>query len=359
MSSDSRPGLTPLRRVLIPPALSPASLRGRGSGLTVSRLEGTTMGTFWSVSCLLPEPVSPLQATAALEQVFALVIAQMSHWDGQSRLCQFNHAPAGTWQELPAEFYTVLAAAAAIAETSGGAFDPTLGDIVDLYGFGPSPPPAELPGEFQLHTAIRLGGWQKLKLDPARQAAFQPGGLRLDLSSIAKGYAVDLAAAALEQLGVFSYLVEIGGEVRGAGCKSGGEPWWCLLEPPAADAAQDSAAFPNQPMDPEFPETIVALCGLSVATSGDSIKQRRAGDRIIGHLIDPKTLQPTDRTLAAVSVFAADCMSADAWATALFTAGRETAMALAESRSLAALFTWRTAAGFEQTWTTALQAMME
>lgn len=337
----------PPRRVLIPPALPSTALHGRGSGLAVTRLDGTTMGTFWSLSCLIPPDISPQQAGLSLESAFARVIAQMSHWDPASDLSRFNRSPAGTWQVLPPEFFRVLAHALTVAEASQGCCDPTLGEIVDLYGFGPSPDTKLDPPPALLHQAIRHCGWQRLQLDSDRQAAFQPGGLRLDLSAIAKGFAVDHAAEALEQLGIGSYLLEIGGEVRGAGCKPDGGPWWCLLAPPPG------------PESGSLPETVAALCGLSLATSGDTCRQKQWNGRTISHLIDPLTFQPTGRTLASVSVFASSCMDADAWATALFTAGREKGPAMAETQQLPALFTWRTPAGFHQTWSPALAAMLE
>lgn len=354
----------PARRVLIPPALPSTALRGRGSGLSISRLAGTTMGTFWSVSCLLPNEITGALATAALEASFAEIISQMSHWDPTSDLCRFNRAPAGTWQVLPAEFYFVLTQALEIAAASDGFCDPTLGEIVDFYGFGPNfsssgsnrhhhnsgQSPSLPPDSTPFQQAIQRCGWQKLQLAPARQAALQPGALRLDLSAIAKGYAVDHAAEALETLGISSYLIEIGGEVRGAGCKPDGDPWWCLLESPDNPAGGS----------PAFPETIAALCGLSLATSGDTYRQKSNLDgQLISHLIDPRTFRPTDRTLATVSVFAPTCLQADAWSTALFTAGPIHGPTLAQTHHLPALFTWRTPKGYQQCWSPALALMFD
>lgn len=341
------PPAPPERRVLVPATLPATALRGKGSDSPVVRLEGVTMGTFWNVRCAPPRGVSEAAIRETLEAVFAKVIAQMSHWDERSDLCAFNRAPAGARVALPAEFHRVLTRALEVAAASGGCFDPTLGEIVDLHGFGPSPPPGEEPAPPALARAARRCGWKKLELDPVRQTARQPGGLRLDLSSIAKGFAVDLAAEALEAMGVFSHLVEIGGEVRGSGCKPDGEPWWCLLESPAGPGAE------------RLPETIVALCGVSLATSGDGLRRRETpSGEIAGHLIDPRTLRSANGALTSVSVFAPDCMTADAWATALFIAG-EDGPSMAEEQSLAALFTWRAPDGFQQTWTTALAEMME
>jgi thiamine biosynthesis lipoprotein len=229
---------------------------------------------------------------------------------------------------LSAEFFQVLSRAIEVAKISNGLLDPTLGEIVDLHGYGPS---CSSHPE-QVACARERAGWQKLMLD-AKGRAWQPGGLRLDLSSIAKGYAVDLAAERLMSLGVEHFLIEIGGELRGHGCKPDGEPWWVSLARPSSD----------------LPETVVALCGLSVATSGDAFRR---------HLIDPRTSLSADGELAAVSAFAKKCMDADAWATALFIAGAEEGLKLAEQHKLPVLFTLRTESGHFERWSSSLDAML-
>lgn len=316
------------RRVLIPRDVPADALRGAGSGLPLCELAGKTMGTFWSARLQLPRGLNLEWVEAALTSSFGLVIRQMSHWDETSELCRFNRSEAGTWHELSPELFQVLSRAVEVARISDGLLDPTLGEIVDLHGYGPScsSHPERLP------AARGRAGWQKLKLDP-KGRVWQPGGLRLDLSSIAKGYAVDLAAERLSSLGVEHFLIEIGGELRGQGCKPDGEPWWVSLARPSND----------------LPETVVALCGLSVATSGDAFRR---------HLIDPRTSLSTDDVLASVSVFAKECMDADAWATALFIAGADEGLKLAERQKLPALFTLRTGNGHADRWSSALEAML-
>jgi thiamine biosynthesis lipoprotein len=315
------------RRVLIPRDLPASALRGAGSGLSVCELAGKTMGTFWSARLQLPRGLNLEWAEAALTSSFGLVIRQMSHWDETSELCRFNRATGGMWHELSPEFFHVLSHAVDVARVSNGLLDPTLGEIVDLHGFGPSG--SSHPE--QVSAARERMGWQKLKLDP-KGRAWQPGGLRLDLSSIAKGYAVDLAAERLSALGVEHFLIEIGGELRGHGCKPDGEPWWVSLARPSN----------------ELPETVAALCGLSIATSGDAFRR---------HLIDPRTALSADGGLTSVSVFAKECIDADAWATALFIAGPDEGMMLAEHLGLPALFTLRAGSGYSERWTPALDAM--
>ncbi|MCW1883141.1 FAD:protein FMN transferase [Luteolibacter flavescens] len=331
------------RRVVIPRDLPANALRGAGSGLPVCELEGETMGTSWSARLQLPRGLDREWAEAALTSSFALVIQQMSHWDPASELCRYNRGAPGSWHGISPEFFTVLSRAVDVARASGGLLDPTLGEIVDLHGHGPSGPGHHHPG--RVPEARGRAGWERLRFDPMGRA-WQPGGLRLDLSSIAKGYAVDLAAERLASLGVEHFLIEIGGELRGHGCKPDGEPWWVSLSRPSGSE--------------DLPETVIALCGLSIATSGDAYRR---------HLIDPRTADAADGRLAAVTVLAPSCMDADAWATAFFIAGAEEGMRLAERERLPALFTLRHADGedgggregcrYTEQWSPAFAAMLD
>lgn len=333
------------RQVLIP-RLLPAHLPAPDPAGRVAFFSGNAMGTSWRVQAVLPAELPPANAHAAILAALDRVIRQMSHWDPDSDLCRFNRAAAGTWQPIPSEFFTVLRSALDIAALSGGAYDPTLGPLVDLYGFGPVEPPAEIT-DSRLAAARLRAGWQRLGLDPDSSRVFQPGGLQLDLSAIAKGFAVDHVAEILTRLGVRHQLVEIGGELRGHGCKPDGSPWWCQLEAPDETGAAGLA------------ETVIALCGVSVATSGDFVRRRQVGGREISHLLDPRTGSPAPHTLAAVSVIAGSCMEADAWATALFVPGLEDGLALAGARGLAARFLSRSAAGIDEFVTTAWLEMAE
>lgn len=328
----------PRRRVLIPSRLQPAALRGAGSGRPIGRCSGEAMGTGWTLHFQL-DPEIPEDAVAtAVDDAFALVVAQMSHWDPDSELGRFNRADAGGRQRISPEFRHVLERAIGIAEQSGGACDPTLGELVDLHGFGPATPDAALPDDDTLDQVHAHSGWRRIELDS--DLLRQPGGLRLDLSSIAKGYAVDLAARALESLGLRDFLLELGGELVGRGCKPDGQPWWVTLDTPTG-----------------LPETLVALCGLALATSGDTVRRRRIDGREFGHLLDPATGRPTAAKLSAVSVIAEHCIDADAWATALFVAGPERGPQLAEDHDLAALFTLRGAIAPRQLLSPAALAM--
>jgi len=310
-------------------------------------LAGQTMGTTWSVKLIRPPQLGLPAIRDGIQLHLDLVIAQMSTWSASSDLSRYNQAEAGSWHVLPRHFLRVLDCALEIAERSGGAYDPSVGPLVNLWGFGPDSVRSDAPAAAALAQVRARCGWQRVRIDRARNALLQPGGLYLDFSSIAKGYAVDLVTDYLRSIGAHSHLVEIGGELRGHGIKADGQPWWVGLEQPPAPAGGESGM-----------QSIVALHGLALATSGDYRRYFEHNGTRYSHTIDPRTAQPIAHALASVAVLHADCMTADAWATALMVLGDEDGLALALEAGLAALFVRRDGAGFRESMTPAMQAML-
>ena len=302
-------------RLLIPNGLDPAALRASRIDADVRKLSGATMGTGWSLAFAAPPSVATSTVNTALEDVFALVIRQMSGWQPGSDLSRYNASAPG-WCEIPPEFVFVLDRALEIAELTGGAYDPALGAEVDAAGFGPG----------TLDTPRAGPGWRGVERDAKARRVLQPGGVTLDLSSIAKGYAVDLCAERLRALGVASFLMEIGGEFVGQGVKPDAQPWWVQL---------DLSDMPSAPGEP--PQTDVALVNLAVATSGDFVRRRDGAS----HLFDGRTRRPIAGALSGVAVMHASAMEADAWATALFVLGPEDGLRMAEAQGLAVVFALR------------------
>ncbi|MGK2287039.1 FAD:protein FMN transferase [Pedomonas sp. V897] len=340
-------------RVLIPAALSALAIASRAPAAPVESLGGQTMGTTWSVR-YVPMPGagaahSAATLRAAVEQRLAEVIDQMSHWEPGSVLSRYNDAAPGTWHPLPPAFRTVLACALRVAAESGGAFDPALGALVDLWGFGPAPARTEPPAPREIEAARARCGWQRLTLDTARQSLLQPGGVRLDFSGIAKGFAVDHVADGLRQAGLVHFLLEIGGELRGEGVKPDGSPWWVAIERP-----------PHLPQAaPGWQETRVALHGLAIATSGDYRRGFAWQGRHYAHTLDPRTGWPLDNGIISATVLHPSCMEADAYATAFGVLGAEAALDLATRRDIAACLLRRTGAGVEEILSPALIAMLD
>ncbi len=325
-----------MNRVAVPLDLPPPS-PGGGEVFTLS---GPTMGVRWTVKALLPPQVGPARAQGAVQARLNRIVAQMSTWEPDSAVSRFNRARAGTWMALAPEFFTVLEAALDLARDSEGAFDPTAGRLVDLWGFGPAGAAQEPPSPDAVSQALAGSGWRRTALDRAGRRVLQPGGVSLDLSGIAKGFGVDEAARTLEGLGARHYLVEIGGELRGAGTKPDGQPWWVEVE-----MAQ--------------PPLLVALSGLSIASSGDHRRFFEHGGKRYAHTLDPRTGRPVDNGIAGVSVLHPECMWADALCTLLTVLGPEAGMAHAVRTGLAARFVLRTQGGLEERVSPALQAMLD
>ncbi len=319
------------------------------------------MGTSWSVKCVLPQAAADEPVRACVQMVLDTVVGQMSTWESTSALSCYNSAPAGSWVTLPEECLYVLRYALTIAEASGGVYDPTAGPLGNLWGFGPKARAATPPSSDKIAFALRHVGWQRVEVQPAACRVYQPGGIYLDFSAIAKGHAVDLIARALTAAGVAHHLVEVGGELRGSGVKPDGLPWWVQLENPP-DAADAVAGLS---------ETVIALHGLSVATSGDFRRyfevagaapgsgERTPATLRYSHTIDPHTAQPIRHGLAAVSVVHPDCIAADALSTALNVMGSHIGMQFAVERGIAARFVQRGEAGYHETLSPALAALAQ
>ena len=272
------------------------------------------MGTGWSLSIVSPPDGVLTGVQAALDRV----VAQMSQWERQSDISRFNRLRPGQWQSLPPEFVTVLQAALAVCEASGGAFDPGMGAFSDAWGFGITnvdgvPDDATIAGP--------LAGHGRIELDALTLRARRTGVARLDFSGIAKGFGVDLAADWLLRSGARSFLIEVGGELRGESVKPDGQPWWVDVESPPG-----SGTLPVR----------AALHGLSIATSGDYRRWLDADGRRYSHTLDPRTGRPIENGVHSVTVLHRSCMLADAWATALTVLGPAQGIAIADAQGLAA-----------------------
>jgi len=328
----------PQNRVLLPPM----TRARRPAGALVHTLSGQTMGTTWTVKLAVPA-LDRARLDRVIRRILDEVVEQMSPWEAQSDLCRFTAAAAGSWTPIPPAFAEVLTCALEVAEATDGAFDPTLGALVDLWGFGPLPRAWPIPPAPFVEVARACSGWRRLRLENGR--LLQPGGLKLDLCGIAKGYAVDRVAEALEAAGIASFLVEIGGELRGAGLKPDGEPWWVELETP--------------PEATSVVRTLLAACDMAAATSGGHRRFFEADGRRFSHTFDPRTGAPIDDSMRSVSVVHASCMRADALATALSVLGAEAALAFCDRHAIAALVVTASNDGvMEEQMSAALAAML-
>lgn len=330
-------------RVLIPPMTGAPE---RPPSDLIWSLSGETMGTTWSVRLVPPPGAAQGDFAAAVEEELARIVAVFSPWEADSEISRFNAAPAGTWA-LSDDFWALLTQALDLADDVSGAVDPSLGALVDLWGFGPPGPRSvllPLPSDEEIETARAVSGWQKLRLHREAQAAIQIGGMKLDFSGIAKGHAVDRVSDRLSALGATSHLVEIGGELKGRGVKPDAQPWWVEIEAVAGSPA---------------PRTVAALVDLAMATSGDGRRAFTHEGRLYSHTLDGATGRPVDNGLAQVTVFDASAMRADALATALTVLGPIEGPEMAEALGLAAHFTERRPDGLIERMTPAFAAMLD
>jgi thiamine biosynthesis lipoprotein len=258
------------------------------------------MGTSYSITLVDRLRSAELrEIKAAVEKRLAAVNDNMSTWQPDSEISQFNHFKSLEKFPVSQEFVRVVERALQTAKMTDGAFDPTVKPLVDHWGFGPE------TDSKPLAKIMQSVGWRKVVLDE-NSLSKKEENVQLDLSAIAKGYGVDAVAKVIRSFGVKNFLVEIGGEIAVSGLNPKGKPWRVGIE------------LPNPTSGREIFQT-VELSGGAMATSGDyrNFRTREDGSRY-SHIIDPHTGRPAETDIASVSVLANSCMDADAVATALF-----------------------------------------
>lgn len=273
--------------------------------ITVS---GKTMGTTYRVVYLDAEK---RDFQASIDSVLTVFNQSLSTYIPDSELSQFNQRDSLVFQfpyMLP-----VLKKTQEIYERSGGAFDPTVGPLVNAWGFGPDG--AQPKDSIDISELLPLVGFDKIFFDDEMVQKSQPG-IYLDFSAIAKGYAVDVVASLLEDMGISNMLVEIGGELVARGVNDKGEIWKVGINQP------DGKDFTNELF------SIVALDNKALATSGNYRNYYEIDSVRYSHTIDPRTGYPVQHGLLSATVVAPDCMTADAYATAMMVMGTENAILL-------------------------------
>ncbi|GAA5506753.1 hypothetical protein Rcae01_02206 [Novipirellula caenicola] len=290
----------------------------------IRELRGATMGTTYMVKIYDP-PEFESDVAIAVDAELRAVNDQMSTYLKSSEISRFNDSDSTDWFDVSVETAEVVSAALEIAEATGGAFDVTVGPLVNAWSFGPDPKTNVVPSDSVIDTLRESVGYKKLavRMDPPALKKSVPT-LKVDLSSIAKGHGVDRVVDRLADLGAENVFVEIGGEVRVAGSK-GGQPWKVGIQNPQAanadgDAMSLAAAHPMQDQ--------------AMATSGDYRIYFEVDGKRYSHTIDPRTGRPIDHDLASVSVVADTCMKADGWATAINVLGADAGIKVASEQGL-------------------------
>jgi len=300
--------------------------------LTRHALNGPTMGTRWSALFHMPTGFDARPVARALAVATAKVDRQMSTWKPDSDLMRLNDATQGVWVEVPEDLAQVLSFGLRVGSLSGGAFDIGMGDSVAAWGFGPeAADPTRIRAALVAH---RHPAHEVLEVDVVGRRVRKHGPLTFDLSGIAKGYGVDQMAEVIQAFGIPGALVAIDGELRALGLQPDGSPWTIAVERP------DHAG--------RAPFAVLALEDAAVATSGDYRHWVEVAGRRLSHTMDPRRGGPLVASPASVTVVAATCMEADAWATALMVRGGLEGAEMARTMGLDALFLDRGEGGLRQ-----------
>ena len=300
------------------------------------RLSGSTMGTSYTISFLRPpQGIDTDSLQVDISETLVELNDQMSTYQSQSDLTRFNRSQTTEWVGVSLQLLTVLDTALRVSRLTAGAFDVTIGTLVNLWGFGPSISNTLVPSNEVIEDALRLTGYEHLHIrsDPPAIRKDIPG-LYVDLSAIAKGYGVDQVAEYLESRGISNYLVEIGGELRSQGYRSRDIPWEIAIERPSPLV---HATFRT-----------IQLRDRAIATSGDYRNYVERNGRRFSHTIDPTTGEPITHRLASVTVLRSSAMEADALATAFMVLGPRMGYDIAVRENVAALFLVKHGEGFRE-----------
>ncbi|MFO7577850.1 MAG: FAD:protein FMN transferase [Pelovirga sp.] len=292
---------------------------------TSLRFAGATMGTTWSVVLHPATGVDAAGLRRQLHQRLDQINALMSTYDPDSEISRFNRTPSSEWFAVSAETAQVITLSQEVSRLTGGAFDISVGPLVDLWGFGAAERGGSIPTADQVRAALDRVGYERLAVRrvPAAIRKEHPG-MRIDLSAVAKGYAVDALAELLDQHRITNFLVEIGGDMKLAGHREDGTPWRIALEKPVDHM--------------RAVETILPLPATALATSGNYRNFYEEGGQRYVHTIAPFSGWPIQHKLASVTVLDPSAARADALATALMVMGEEQGRLFCENHRIAAYF---------------------
>ncbi len=298
------------------------------------------MGTYYRVR-VVAEAGDREAIRGLVEERLDAVDRAMSTYRQDSEISRFNRLGAGESLVFSVETWAVLELAWRVREESDGAFDPTVGPLVDAWGFGAPGRGAEptAPLDSRLAELRRAVGAVELEYED-RAVLKVENGAALDLSAIAKGWAIDRVSEALTEESYTNHLVEVGGEIRTSGHSPTGDRWRIAIEqPPPRPADSDSGPLPDAPGTgaPPALHQVLPINDGALATSGDYRNYWERDGVRYSHTIDPRTGRPVEHALASASVLHQSCALADAYATALMVLGPEEGLRWANQNGIAAL----------------------
>ena len=313
-----------------------SSCTNQTSPNTKTLLQGATMGTQYNITLITPatdnkkidHPVNSLNFDKIQRDINSLLKSinkDMSTYDANSSISLFNRTNNTHWFSISADLFNVISTAQQISQLSNGSFDITAATLVNLWGFGPDIH-YQIPTQQAIDSALKSTGYHllEIKQKPSAIRKLTPT-LTIDLSAIAKGFAVDKIAALLDKYNINNYLVEIGGEIIAKGHNQQNKPWKISIErpSPSLNQAQQSSLNIDQS---------------ALATSGDYRNFFKKEGKRYSHTINPKTGKPVTHHLASVTVLDKTAMRADALATALMVMGEKRAQQFVQKHAIQAFF---------------------
>lgn len=296
-------------------------------------LQGRTMGTTYNIKVVVAKDYDTAPLQQVIDQKLVQLNQEMSTYINDSELSKFNQSRTTEAIEISNGLARVIKEALRLGELSQGKLDVTVGPLVNLWGFGPDLRPEKAPSAQELNNARQKIGLKHLTLD-GNKLSKNNEHLYVDLSTIAKGYGVDLVAEHLEAVGINNYLVEIGGEMRLKGFKHTGELWHVAIEKPITEE--------------RAVHQIIVPKDNALATSGDYRNYFEVEGTRFSHIIDPDTGKPINHKLVSVTVIHPSSMTADGLSTAMMVMGEEQAFKFASENGIAAYLISKTDDGFKE-----------
>ncbi len=285
-------------------------------------LNGETMGTMYNIK--IRTSVKDSMLYGRIREKLDDVNKHMSVFDNNSEINKINNAQAGEWIELSPEMSEVLKASYIIYKKTNGAFDPTIGKLVDLWGFGASKND-HMPTQEEIDEVLSYSGFQHIQFSPDYTKLKKDNEKTyMNLSAIAKGYGVDVIAKLLQDEGYKDFLVEIGGEIVARGNRDENAKGWNIGVMNPKNLQENIA--------------VVNLTNSAVATSGDYFNYMYVDNAVYSHTISMKDGKPVRSNLTAVTVFSDSCKDADAYATSFMVMGEKEAIAFANKNKIKSLF---------------------
>ena len=305
---------------------------------------GPTMGTTYTVKFYTVESGGNVQSLKDdVDSVLLRINQLMSTYDPSSDLSLFNKMPSGSKQEVSSEFAHVVDKALLISTMSDGYYDVTVGPLANLWGFGPDKSRDEPPTDEEINGAKQKVGYKNLLL--SGNVLSKEKDIYVDLSSIAKGYGVDAIANKLDENGIESYLIEVGGEIRSKGKKEDGGSWKIAIESPAGGH--------------NVAQLIIDVDDLAIATSGDYRNYFEKNGVRYSHIINPKTGRPITHKLVSVTIIDKTAVMADGLATAITVLGPDKGLEFAEKHGIAAYLMIKKDFGYEERVSTAFEPYLK